>query len=167
MKEDFPIFETLFRDEFSKLVRHAARSGALDPQDAVQEAYEDLLGTAHSEIDKALLYTTVQRRAIDQYRALATRRGTETPVGLLPELEAIEADQLAHVEPYTYERHSFAGGFDAALRRLESDEQGAYILTELRGLTQREAADVLDMSQPTVHRRAEVARHTVRKEIAA
>lgn len=37
---------------------------------------------------------------------------------------------------------------------------------KLRGLTTREAADVLDTSYVTVHRRAEAARLTVQKEIA-
>lgn len=67
------------------------------------------------------------------------------------------------VEPY----FELSTTLNDSLRVLGQDERDAFILTELRGLTEREAADVLDSSQPTVHRRAEAARNYIRRELIA
>lgn len=85
------------------------------------------------------------------------------PVGLAPDVA--ELVELGYATPLSQSLASFPSAFDAAVRGLEGPERDAYILTELRGLTLREAADVLDTSHITVHRRAEVARHIVREEI--
>lgn len=75
-------------------------------------------------------------------------------------------EQTLHlVIPDTQERYDFREAFDSALRALPGDERDAYILTELRGLTSRAAADVLGTSRMTTHRRAENARLHVREEI--
>ena len=67
------------------------------------------------------------------------------------------------VEPY----FELSTTLNDSLRVLGQEERDAFILTELRGLTEREAADVLDSSQPTVHRRAEAARNYIRRELIA
>ncbi|MDE2101492.1 MAG: hypothetical protein KGL39_29875 [Patescibacteria group bacterium] len=67
------------------------------------------------------------------------------------------------VEPY----FELSTTLNDSLRVLGQDERDAFILTELRGLTEREAANVLDSSQPTVHRRAEAARNYIRRELIA
>ncbi len=69
------------------------------------------------------------------------------------------------VVPDTQDRYDFREAFDGALRALPGDEQEAFILTELRGLSSREAEGVLGTSYRTIHRRAENARLTVRKEL--
>lgn len=100
--------------------------------------------------------------AIDEYR----RRGRETPTGLLDAVEPPDADLLPRVHDLTPETDEFRTGFDLALRALPEPERDAFILTDLRGLDQREAGDVLGTSQPTVHRRAEAARFYLAKELA-
>ncbi len=67
------------------------------------------------------------------------------------------------VEPY----FELSTTLNDSLRQLDAEARDAFILTELRGLTEREAAGVLDMSQPTVHRRAEAARNYIREELIA
>jgi RNA polymerase sigma factor (sigma-70 family) len=67
------------------------------------------------------------------------------------------------VEPY----FELSATLNDSLHRLDAQARDAFILTELRGLTEREAADVLDTSQPTVHRRAEAARNYIREELIA
>jgi RNA polymerase sigma-70 factor (ECF subfamily) len=52
-----------------------------------------------------------------------------------------------------------------ALKSLPADELDAWQLTELRGLTVRDAADVIGVSYPTVSRRSESARLTLQKEL--
>lgn len=56
--------------------------------------------------------------------------------------------------------------FDRAFRTLPRPEAEAFALVELRGLTQMEAAEVLGVSQPTVHRRCEAARTQLQKELS-
>jgi RNA polymerase sigma factor (sigma-70 family) len=52
-----------------------------------------------------------------------------------------------------------------AIRSLPSPEREAFALTELRGLTQPEAAAALGIAQQTVSRRAERARLHLQKEL--
>ena len=90
----------------------------------------------------------------------------EPGVGLLTELAKIEADRLDGRMFPTLDEGVFAGDFDRALRALPSEERDAYILTELRGLSQAEAGAVLGLSQPTVSRLRDAARTAIREEIA-
>jgi RNA polymerase sigma factor (sigma-70 family) len=126
----------------------------------------------HIENPQGLLQTMVGSRGIDAYRRAERRSGVEEPAGLAYDLAEIEDElaagrehELALVQAYTAEREEFTEAFDGALRALPEDERDAFILTDLRGLTSREAAGVLDTSHMTIHRRAESARLTVREEI--
>lgn len=104
-----------------------------------------------------LLPLIVHGLAVDEYR----RRGKEIPAGFLRD----DNLELSQGQPLSFEDAEFHADFDTVLRELEEPERDAFILTELRGLTVREAADVLDTSKDTVHRRAERARLTVREEL--
>jgi RNA polymerase sigma factor (sigma-70 family) len=89
----------------------------------------------------------------------------EIPYGL--DLEPVyEQQQLALGRTLTLEAVEFQHDFDRALRALPAPERDAFILTQLRGLTVRDAADELDVSYRTVARRAEAARTLIREEIA-
>lgn len=151
--------ETLFTDEHDDLVKHAARFGALDPEDAVQDAYRQMIRLGSDDVP--LLYRIVERRAIDSYRQLTTRREHEEPRGLLTTEE-----ELAHIEPWSVERAEFTDSFNHAVVQLDTGDREAFVLTELRGLPQREAAALLGVNQSTVSRRAERARQQIREEIA-
>jgi DNA-directed RNA polymerase specialized sigma24 family protein len=110
--------------------------------------------------DPEHLGLVVNGLAIDEYR----RRGREIPAGLARDLDdLLEYDQLPRVMPFTADTDEFRTGFDLALRDVPDDERDAYILTDLRGLTTREASGVLDTSHVTVHRRAEAARTFIRE----
>ena len=52
------------------------------------------------------------------------------------------------------------------LRQVEYLDRNAFILTELRGLSTYEAADVLGIDQSTVSRRADRARRHIKEMIA-
>lgn len=62
---------------------------------------------------------------------------------------------------------AFPAAFDNSVRELDESERDVLILTDLRGLTDREAADVLGTSRMTIHRRRDRARQILREEIAA
>lgn len=85
------------------------------------------------------------------------------PVGL--EQDVRELAQGQTFLPQTLAQ--FPTTFDQSLRDLDDDDRDAFILTDLRGLPSREAADLLDTSHMTVQRRADRARFTLREEIAA
>jgi RNA polymerase sigma factor (sigma-70 family) len=59
----------------------------------------------------------------------------------------------------------FAADFDRAIRTLDPELLDAFILYELRGLSQYEAAQVLGISGRAVVSRAEAARTALRKEL--
>lgn len=52
------------------------------------------------------------------------------------------------------------------LRQVEYLDRNAFILTELRGLSTYEAADILGIDQSTVSRRADRARRHIKEMIA-
>lgn len=91
------------------------------------------------------------------------RRAESTPE--LVSLAEAGREGIADSFP-SIETAMFRADFDRAFRRLPREEAEAFTTTELRGLTQREAADVLGVNQATVSRRAETARETLRKELA-
>lgn len=101
--------------------------------------------------------------AIDEYR----RRQREVPFGFLDGVEPPDADHLPRVQLLTSRADTFRVDFDRAVRALPADERDALILTDLRGLTTREAGTVLDTSHTTVRTRAEAARNFIRLEVAA
>lgn len=98
--------------------------------------------------------------AVDEYR-----RG-EIPAGL-----GDRPDQLGALldarSVSDFEAADFSLSHDLGLRGLDSAPRDAYILTELRGLTVREAAGVLDTPRNTVHRRAEAARTQIKEALSA
>ena len=68
--------------------------------------------------------------------------------------------------PLTPEDVEFRADFDSALRELPECERDAFILTELRGLTVREAADVLGVARSTVDDRVAAARARLKSALS-
>lgn len=130
---------------------------------------EDVASAAVTRIaggaDPRFFGLIVNGLAIDEYR----RRGREYPVDTkeLISLEERGEDVLLQGSTLTLADVEFRADFDRALRALPAEERDAVILTDLRGLTVREASGVLDTSYVTVHRRAETARTFLKQEVAA
>ena len=151
---------TLYRSEYRSIRRYfRKRLGENEAEDAAALVFVRLARAydAGRDPDLGLIVNAV---AVDEMRA---RRYRPSSYGLKP--GEIEEPVLYVVEPETSPRRSFRAAFDTALRGLPGAERDAFILIELRGLTSREAAGVLDTSHMTIHRRAESARLTVAKEI--
>ena len=109
----------------------------------------------------------VKRIALDKYRQREARH--ESPVGELETFEGLEEqgrDVLWQGAPLTVEQVEFRTDFDQAVRDLpiELDRQ-AFLLTTVRGLTYREAAEVLDIDHTSVHRHAERARTQIKEAL--
>jgi RNA polymerase sigma factor (sigma-70 family) len=164
--DTFETFENLYRSEYQAMLKHAGRFGHRS-HDVVQEAYAALWSIIRSrdvENPRALLYKIAEHQALKGYDASKRRNAVEVPAGLSHDLAEIE-EELAAQRAHTADREEFIESFDGALRALPGDELDAFLLTELRGLTSREAAGVLGTSHMTTHRRAESARLHVREEI--
>lgn len=131
-------------------------------EDIVQDALIELTRTVERggvAEPAALLRTIIDRRAIDFLRKLGTRRDVEVPVG------DTTVDEWAIPATVTAEAVLFTASFDAALRDLPNEQREAFILTDLRGMTAREAADFLSIPKSTLADRVATARATLRKEV--
>lgn len=141
---------------------HSILRGLADPADAVAAALERMVveGSADPARFKALVAS--EARTL-RTKTLRTRR-QEAPIGLLTDLAELE-ESLATGRGLPLSLASFPEDFDYAVRGLPESERDAFILTALRGLTTREAADVLDVSHMTVARRADAARDRLGEEL--
>jgi DNA-directed RNA polymerase specialized sigma24 family protein len=122
----------------------------------------ETLETGTVQHPKGLLYRIAEGLARNAYRA--SKRDVLIDAAKMHEPGKLES--LAGMRPAGGYELTFPSDFDGAVRGLTEPDRDVFILTELRGLTVREAAGVLDTSYPTIHRRAEAARRTVRKELA-
>jgi len=160
--------EQLYAELYSGAMRNMWRHHSLqhaDREDVLLASFVELIRTMERGYvgdPGALLHTIANRRAIDAVRANVTRLNLEIPVGGTAELGWVEENQSRFLNRMPF----FEGDFDQAVRDLPEEERDAYILTELRGLSQVAAADVLGVSQPTMSRRLDAARDFIREEIS-
>lgn len=138
--------ESQLRDRL-KLSRH-------DAEEIVGDAAVKLLDTANPS--KELLFKVSLDRATDVIRVRAKR------AKLYEKIEPLFAGQAIP----TIEGAMFRADFDRAFRGLPREQAEAFALTELRGLTERETAEVLGVHQSTVNRRCEAARTYLQKELS-
>lgn len=141
---------------------HSILRGLADPADAVAAALERMVVEGSADPDRFKAIVVSEARTL-RTKTLRTRR-QEAPIGLLTDLAELE-ESLAHggrgLRPF------FAESFDTAVRDLPDDERDAWVLTELRGITDREAAEHLGVSHMTVNRRRKQAVIRIREELAA
>lgn len=95
------------------------------------------------------------------------RRDRETPYGELADDDPEVEERILVSRTLPLALASFPASFDSAVRRLTEDERGAFILTDLRGLTLREAGEVLGVSHESVRTRRDAAVSALRREIPA
>lgn len=144
--------EQAYREQWGPLVARLQRLPGVTRAEAEDRAQDIFLRMVDADRPVAeLLPLAENTERVDVFRKRA--RQPETV-----DLDAIRNTELARTAPLSIERGTFARDFDAALRELPATERDAFILTELRGLTTREAASYLGVSNYTVSVRAESAR---------
>lgn len=145
--------EELWLQERPRFERQLRRTmSRADAQDVMDESFARLKG---DDVHPGQLWLTVQNVVREHSRAADRQRDLQEQAGLLN----------GRAIP-TIETAILRADFVRAFRALPRPEAEAFALVELRGLTQIEAADVLGVSQPTVHRRCEAARTHLRKELS-
>lgn len=138
---------------------------------AITQLGEALERGAEVRSPAAYLWRTALNLIVSEVR----RRERELPAGdraaMEDALEAAEGHGVGsgvHLyRPLPVELAEFPPEFDRAIRELPEDERDSFILTELRGATTREAADILGVSHMTVSRRSNAAHEHVRGLLAA
>jgi RNA polymerase sigma-70 factor (ECF subfamily) len=151
------------RDAGAKWLRSKHLLNATDAEDVLQDALIELVrvdDSLHLRDPGAFLGTILDRRVKDKMRANKTRTDRETPAGDATDLGALGGQGLSMRDGL------FAAAFDGALRSLPTEERDAFILTDLRGLTQYEAALALNVPAHTVRNRVDRAKALMRKELA-
>lgn len=129
--------EDLTQDVFVRLSHVAAKKGLPDNAD--------------------LIVDLIARGKLRDHKKQMGRRPTSTTLAAA-EHEAEKA--AAGGRPYptlTYDTAEFRADFDRAVRDLPADERDVFILQDLRGLTEVEAAEYVGVSRATVGRRHRAA----------
>ena len=141
----------LFDTEYERLATYLARHS--DPETGEDLASEAFARLAAREVASSELVWRVGLNALtDWQRNRSTRPDVLTGIPVGDEREG-EAQSFATLDDVL-----FRADFDRAFRALPEPLAQAFTVTELRGLTAREASAVLGLSQPTVTRRAILAR---------
>ena len=161
------ILSQITRGDFDDLFERATNQALRILRDRVraEEVAADAVGrVVMGGKDRKNLKLIVHGLAVDAYRRL--QREQPWDMNELGENED-EYDILLQQQPLTFEQVEFRADFDRALRALpvELDRQ-AFLLTTVRGLSYREAAEVLDIDHTSVYRHAERARAQIKEALA-
>jgi RNA polymerase sigma factor (sigma-70 family) len=151
-----PLYETRWDDTVRRVGQIVGTWAAEDvAQDAflrVAQAIED----GRADNPEAVLATTALRLALDYIRDEAWE-------------EAMELNKISdrlEAPAFPADAGMFGAGLNDALDAMPDDYRSAWILTELRGLSGREAGALLGIDQSTVSRRSEMARRYIVKELS-
>lgn len=154
-------------DNVASFVRRRLHSPELAEDITMQSFTElgEMLEAKPGRVDKlaqgSLLQSLAQRRIIDHIRS-AVFRGPHVALDEQIDSPADEMDQYQE-----YVDLEFAVGLDSAIRGLPEQARDAFILTDLRGLTVREASAVMGLGKSRTDELVQSARTTIREELAA
>ena len=155
------LYRSLYGPTMARVVHEIGNRESAE--DVTAQAFIDLYLSLEREEDVgdllARLNLIVQSRTRDHLRA--KKRRQEDPVGL-----ATELDKLSNAWPLPERMATFPADFDLAIRGLSEPGRDTFILTELRGLSVREAAEVMGTPKSTVADRLQAARTLIREELS-
>lgn len=145
--------DELWDSEYDDAISYATR--ALGDYHAAEEVVSSAFLKASKLLDRpdpaGLLRTIVFGRVIDEYRARAARPKLAPPQDSL--------GTAARDQPFVVEI------LDGVIRELPKAVRDAWILTHLRGLTTREAGEILGVSHVTVLERNVIANSRLQEEL--
>ena len=142
---------------------YARRLGEQDADDFVQESLTRLLGRTGVVNPRALLFRIANGLLVDEYRRRERAPEIVSWEALIG--DGAQLDHLPEFQTYDFDDATFAAVHDRAVRAFDPATRDAYIVTDLRGLSPREAEPMLGTSHTTVNARRESARADIRKEL--
>lgn len=144
-----------------------------DAEDYVSDTFVALMENEGVTKPENLLRTIAKRLLVDEYRRngirkedLDTRHWPGVKERSTLSLREQSDFSLADEPFISIEDQLFATDLYDTLRDLADDDRNAWILCELRGLTVREAAALLDASKSSVHSRWETVTADLREELS-
>lgn len=171
-------FDALYREHWNEIVTQARSilRGHSDPADVAATAFTRLwaeisggraehLHDRLTELTKTEAETARKRSKRElEYLGVSVEVADEDGMTSLVREGGTHAAEIAErmtVALPTPEDVRFQDDFDSAVRSLTPKQRDAYILTDLRGLSTVEAADVLGIGQPAVSKRVSRARESI------
>ena len=168
MQSGIAEFDRIYAEHHARILRYLTRMvGAQDAEDLAQEvfiraarSYDDFRHEAKIE---TWLYRIAAHVAVDRLRGTASRR--ETLLG--QELDEVAADGQESVS--SLEEKTLRRAANECIRNviygLPENYRTPLILSELEGFTNREIAEILDVSLDTVKIRLHRAKEQLRKAL--
>lgn len=158
--ETWAVIGPLYDERHDTLVRTAQRFVGSDAEDVVHEAFMRI-----AQAVKAWATTTDADNMLTQTvknLALNHIRDNDREVAMEPHrvIDRIERPRAVNAESGLW-----TSTFNATLEAMGEGPRAAFILVELRGVSQREAAELLDVNQATISRHYETARRTLAREL--
>jgi len=151
-----------------KLRRHVAKNVY---RDAVDDVVQDTMIKVVSGFrrwhgligEEAYCAMVANGCIVDAQRKHAARERVETPAGGLTELA--EQSELGGYALPSIEDARFAADFDRAVRAMGTEVRTAFILTELRGIDNDEAAELMGVVERTIERYRAEARTQLKEAL--
>lgn len=158
--ETWAVIGPLYDERHDALVRTAQRFVGSDAEDVVHEAFMRIAraveaGATTTDADN-MLTQTVKNLALNHIRDTGREEAME-PHRVI--------DRIERPRAVSAESGLWTSTFNETLEAMADGPRAAFILVELRGLSQREAADLLDVNQATISRHYEAARRTLAREL--
>lgn len=147
------------QDEYVQYARRFVKDQT-DAEDVCHEAFMALKKRLESgrKVKKPAAYLRLEIRQAAKIRNRDDTRIRDTHPSLATLTEARQLDTAGEA--------LFSVSFNSALSALDDQERAAFVLCELRGLTQYEAAQQMGVSQQTVSLLYEDARRSLAEEMA-
>ena len=174
-------FDALYSERWAEIVAQARTilRGHADPADVAATAFTRLWaeisdGRAADLYDRLVELTKTEAEAeIKRVKREVSYLGVPSEVTVMVDGEPVSqlvreggthadaiADRMTVRQP-TLDDVLFQDEFDSAVRSLTPKQRDAFVLTELRGLSTVEAADVLGIQKPAVSKRVSRARESI------
>lgn len=155
------ILGPLYEERWGEITRQVGRIvGPWAAEDVAHDAFLRIAkaierGKTRADVE-AMLWPTAQRLSLDHIRDEAWEESMDLTT---------VSDRL-DFPAMTLEGAMFGAALNDALEAMPDECRTAWVLTELRGLTTREAGALLETDQSTVSRRSERARRYILKELS-
>jgi len=163
------------REAFEQLVvLHADRLYAVmmrltdsreDAEEAVQEAFLRAWRAIGRFRGRSSFFTWLYRIAVNESKRLADRRRTRPRTVSLEAQPVEEAPDWSRAPEQEQQGQELAGVLEAAIRALPLMYREPVVLRDIEGLSTREAADALELSEAALRSRLHRARLVVRRRI--